>query len=54
MSTIIINMLLEEYRKFLIAKPEETQMAMRTDQHKKRGKSKSGRTPAKFDGKCIH
>ena len=45
-STIIINRLLEEYRKFLITKLEETKMAMRADQHKKGlGKSKNGRTP---------
>ena len=29
-------------------------MAMRTDQRKKGGKSKSGKTPTKFDGKCNH
>src|SRR5271170_3482675 len=57
-STIIINRLLEEYRKFLIAKPEETKMAMLTNQRKganqKGGKSKNGRAPTKFDGKCNH
>src|SRR5579859_5308100 len=55
-STIIINRLLEEYRKFLITKPEEKRMAMRADQ-RKGGKSKSGRNPSsspKFDGKCNH
>jgi hypothetical protein len=54
-STIIINRLLEEYRKFLITKPEEKRMAMRADQHKG-GKSKSGRNSSstKFDGKCNH
>jgi len=47
---------LEEYRKFLITKPEEKRMAMRADQ-RKGGKSKSGRNPSsspKFDGKCNH
>src|SRR4030095_6447538 len=55
--TIIINRLLEEYRKFLITKPEEKRMAMRTDRKgtsQKGGKSNSGRNPAKFDGKCNH
>src|ERR1700733_3589901 len=61
-STIIINRLLEEYRKFLITKPEETKMALLTNQgrraNQKGGKSKSGRnsnsTSPKFDGKCHH
>ena len=58
-STIIINRLLEEYRKFLPEKPEETKMAMlanRKGANQKAGKSKSGRnSPAfKFDGKCNH
>src|SRR5579859_6948889 len=54
-STIIINRLLEEYRKFLITKSEEKRMAMRADQCKG-GKSKSGRhtNSTKFDGKCNH
>src|SRR5579859_1545039 len=54
-STIIINRLLEEYRKFLITKPEEKRMAMHADQ-RKGGKSKSGRhtNSTKFDGKCNH
>src|SRR5271170_3056826 len=43
-STIIINRLLEEYRKFLEGRPEETKMAMLTNQRKganqKGGKSK--------------
>src|SRR5579859_5480675 len=54
-STIINNRLLEEYRKFLITKPEEKRMAMHADQHKG-GKSKSGRNTnsTKFDGKCNH
>src|SRR4030095_6189488 len=50
--------LLEEYRKVLIAKPDETRTAMRADQRKganqKGGKSNSGRNPVKFDGKCNH
>src|SRR5579871_2868131 len=54
---IIINRLLEEYRKFLAGRPEETKMAMLTNQHRranqKRGKSKSSTGP-KFDGKCNH
>ena len=58
-STTIINRLLEEYRKFLAEKPEETRMAMLTNRkgaNQKGGKSKSGRnSPAfKFDGKCNH
>src|SRR5271169_4863052 len=58
-STIIINRLLEEYRKYLITKPEETKMALLTNQGKranqKGGKSKSGRNSnSKFDGKCNH
>src|SRR5579862_5918080 len=58
-STIIINRLLEEYRKYLITKPEETKMALLTSQRKganqKGGKSKSGRNSnSKFDGKCNH
>src|SRR5579859_3974542 len=55
-SSIIINRLLEEYRKFLTTKPEEKRMAMRADQ-RKGGKSKSGRNPSsspKFDGNCNH
>ena len=56
--TIIINRLLEEYRKFLATKTEKPMMAMLTNQGKgtnqKGGKSKSGRTPTKFDGKCNH
>src|SRR5271170_2511810 len=61
-STIIINRLLEEYRKFLVTKPEETKMALLTNRGKranqKGGKSNNGRnsTPfsSKFDGKCNH
>src|SRR5579859_3681408 len=60
-STIIINRLLEEYRKFLITKPEETKIALLTNQGKranqKGGKSKSGKnspSSPKFDGKCNH
>src|SRR5579859_3918223 len=60
-STIIINRLLEEYRKFLIMKPEETKMVMLTNKLKganqKGGKSKSGQKSAsssKFDSKCNH
>ena len=56
--TIIINRLLKEYRKFLVTKTEKPMMAMLTNQGKgtnqKGGKSKSGRTPTKFDGKCNH
>src|SRR5271170_2463292 len=60
-STIIINRLLEEYRKFLAGKPDETKMAMLTNQRKganqKGGKSKNGRnfsSSPRFDGKCNH
>src|SRR5579859_679253 len=54
-STIIITRLLEEYRKFLITKPEEKRKAMRADQLKG-GKSKSERNTnsTKFDSKCNH
>src|SRR5579859_2760921 len=56
-SSIIINRLLEEYRKYLVAKPEEKRMALLTNQHKranqKGGKSK-GHPPTKFDGNCNH
>src|SRR5579859_2899283 len=59
--TIIINRLLEEYRKFLITKLEETKMALLTNQGKranqKGGKSKSEKNSSsspKFDGKCNH
>src|SRR5271156_2285939 len=54
-STIIINRLLEEYRKFLITKPEETKMALLGKRaNQKGGKSKNGKAPTKFDGKCNH
>src|SRR5579859_7696003 len=55
-SSIIINRLLEEYRKFLIIKPEEKRMALLTNQRKganQKGKSKR-QTPTKFDGDCNH
>src|SRR5579859_3593957 len=55
-SSIIINRLLEEYRKFLTTKPEEKRMAMLTNQRKganQKGKSKR-QTPTKFDGSCNH
>src|SRR5579859_6456533 len=55
-SSIIINRLLEEYRKFLTTKPEEKRMAMLTNQRKganQKGKSKR-QTPTKFDGDCNH
>src|SRR5271154_5638797 len=38
-STIIINRLLEEYRKFLAGKPDETKMALLTNQGRTRGQS---------------
>jgi hypothetical protein len=57
-STIIINRLLEEYRKFLVMKPEETKLAILRNQRKganqKGGKSKNRQKAAsssKFDGK---
>jgi len=56
-STIIINRLLEEYRKFLIAKPEKTMTALLTKgkgANQKGGKSKSAKGSSKFDGKCNH
>src|SRR5271167_401948 len=50
-STIIINRLLEEYRKYLITKPEETKMALLGKRaNQKGGKSKNGKAPTKFDG----
>src|SRR5436190_9284460 len=51
-STVIINRLLEEYRKFLATKPEKTMMAMLTNKgaNQKGGKSKN----SKFNGKCNH
>src|SRR5437762_1326746 len=49
-STIIINRLLEEYRKFLTAEPEKTLMAMLTNQGK--GVHKGQKSKKKFDGKC--
>jgi hypothetical protein len=55
-SSIIINRLLEEYRKFLAVKPEEKRMALLTNQRKganQKGKSKR-QTPTKFDGNCNH
>ena len=52
-SAIIINRLLEEYRKFLAAKPEKTLMAMLTNQGKGVHKGqKSKNAKAKFDGNC--
>ena len=60
-STIIINRLLEEYRKFLAGKPEETKMAMLTNQGRRanqKGGKKSGNgktsSSSRFDGKCNH
>src|SRR5271168_4974418 len=60
-SEIIINRLLEEYRKILVTRTEKMEkpmMAMLTN-HGKRigpGKSKNGKnsSPNKFDGKCNH
>jgi len=52
-STIIINRLLEEYRKFLITKPEETKMAMCADQHKKGLGKKNGRTQPNLTANAI-
>src|SRR5437762_2577033 len=52
-SDIIINWLLEQYRKFLAAKPEKTLMAMLTNQGKGVSKGqKSKNAKAKFDGNC--
>jgi len=56
-SDIIINRLLEEYRKFLAARPEKTLMAMLTNQGGKganQKNEKSKNTKAKFDGNCYH
>ena len=47
--TIIINRLLEEYRKFLATKPEKTLMAMLINQGKKKSKNAKA-----FDGNCNH
>ena len=43
-STIIINRLLEEYRKYLVTKPEETKMALLTNQ-RKGANYKGGKNP---------
>src|SRR5271155_4114551 len=62
-STIIINRLLEEYRKFLAGKPDETKMALLTNQGRRanqKGGKKSGNgqkstsSSSRFDGKCNH
>src|SRR5271169_1783141 len=57
MPAIIINMLLEEYRKFLATKAEKTMMALLTNQGKstnqKAIKSKNEKT-FKFEGRCNH
>ncbi len=64
--TIIINRLLEEYRKLLVNKPEETKLAMISNQGGRRANQKGGKqsrskydsyspsTSPKFDGKCNH
>src|SRR5271167_2001645 len=49
-STIIINRLLEEHRKFLAAKSEKILMAMLINQGK--GVHKRQKSKKKFDGKC--
>ena len=53
---IIINRLLEEYRKFLAAKPEKTLMAMLTNQGGKGANQKGGKpkNAKAFDGNCNH
>ena len=48
-STIIINKLLEEYRKFLATKPEKTLMTILINQGKKRSKNAKA-----FDENCNH
>ena len=52
--SIIINRLLEEYRKFLETKTEKPVMALVSHGKDKGGKGKSGRNTSKFDGKCNH
>ena len=50
-SSIIINRLLEEYRKYLVVKPR---MALLTNQ-RKRANQKGGKSKSpKFDGNCNH
>src|SRR5271169_5018655 len=55
---IIVNRLLEEYRKFLAVKAEKTMMALLTNHGKstnqKAGKSKNEKRSFKFDGRCNH
>ena len=56
-SAIIINRLLEEYRKFFAAKPEKTNMAMLINQGKginQKGRKSKNEKSSKFDGKCNH
>src|SRR5579859_2702571 len=54
--SIIINRLLEEYRKFLETKTEKSVMALISHSRDKGGlgKGKSGKNLSKFDGKCNH
>lgn len=58
-SNIIINRLLEEYRKFLMARLEKILMTMLINQEDKKanqkgGKSKNTKTKTKFDDNCYH
>ena len=55
--SIIINRLLEEYRKFLEIKTEKSVMALVSHGGRDKGgkgKSGSGKNSSKFDGKCNH
>src|SRR5271169_2216091 len=56
--SIIVNRLLEEYRKFLVTKEEKTMMAMLTNHGKSANqnarKPKNEKNSPKFDGKCNH
>src|SRR5579862_4068357 len=55
--SIIINRLLEEYRKYLETKTEKSVMALNNQGGKKKGgkgKNGSGKNLSKFDGKCNH
>src|SRR5579859_6623540 len=51
---IIINRLLEEYRKFLVMKNEKPMMAMLTSHGKGKRWTNSKKNTGKFDGKCNH
>src|SRR5277367_2465981 len=57
-SGMIINWLLEEYRKYQAERPEEKKMALLTNQsrqaNQKGGKSKKNSSSPRFNGNCNH